>query len=602
MRRKTNRCIPTQHAMLVVWGEYACQIGLTEELMQVAIQQKTRTHSPQRKVLEALVATLGGLTHLQDVSRSAHPLDQDPAVARAWGQSAWADYSGVSRTLQALTMAEVEQIIASLQRISQPWIDEAVQQSLDQEKRLVYDGDLTGLAVSKSSQTYPNVAYGHMDDRIRLGYQAAVVSLQSPTYGRLWLSVEHHPGNTLSSQQAEAMVLAAEACTKRRPWRRTELLAGRLEHKIQRGQELQSQRDKHQTRLAQAQSNLEQTRQTLQAIQSQVCQLEQQYADQVRPERPKSQLACARKRLETYQQRLERRQQAVTKLQDLALWSQARLNQHQIEQDRLADRLARFEGENAGNTQPLPAIFRLDAGFGTWENLALLIEMGYEVYTKAFSPQTVHVLHKQFATSEDWTEVGERAEMLGLAHCLPEKFCYPLDLGLLHFTNSEGQVKQGAMLHFGDTAVTQDVQQWFDFFNRRQTIEAGIKESKQVFYLHRLKVRSEPAIILQEHFVLFAANFIRWANAWLKTHGRGSAKADLDHAHIGTKRLVKIAAHISADVIWASNGCLLMFSDLSYLAGKDLFLPRQQVPIEHGFKKLVIFSPFRRFAKRLHKT
>ncbi len=45
-----------------------------------------------------------------------------------------------------------------------------------------------------------------------------------------------------------------------------------------------------------------------------------------------------------------------------------------------------------------------------------------------------------------------------------------------------------------------------------QTIEAGIKESKQVFYLHHLKVRSEPAISLQEAFVMFAANFIRWAS------------------------------------------------------------------------------------------
>jgi hypothetical protein len=34
---------------------------------------------------------------------------------------------------------------------------------------------------------------------------------------------------------------------------------------------------------------------------------------------------------------------------------------------------------------------------------------------------------------------------------------------------------------------------------------------KQIFYLHRLKVRSEPAIYLQEAMTIFAANFIRWA-------------------------------------------------------------------------------------------
>ena len=59
-------------------------------------------------------------------------------------------------------------------------------------KRLRMDGDLTGIPVSNTSKTYPNAAFGHMDDEIRLGYQAGVVSLESPTYDRLWLSVAHH--------------------------------------------------------------------------------------------------------------------------------------------------------------------------------------------------------------------------------------------------------------------------------------------------------------------------------------------------------------------------------------------------------------------------
>ncbi len=79
--------------------------------------------------------------------------------------------------------------------------------------QLQYDGDLTGLPVSNASRTYPNAAYGHMADEIRLGYQAGVVSLQSPTYGRLWLSVEHHAGDTVSCTQAEALVLVAEKQT-----------------------------------------------------------------------------------------------------------------------------------------------------------------------------------------------------------------------------------------------------------------------------------------------------------------------------------------------------------------------------------------------------
>jgi hypothetical protein len=36
---------------------------------------------------------------LQEISLAAHPLDKDQAMAQAWEQPAWADYSGVSRRL-----------------------------------------------------------------------------------------------------------------------------------------------------------------------------------------------------------------------------------------------------------------------------------------------------------------------------------------------------------------------------------------------------------------------------------------------------------------------------------------------------------------------
>ena len=56
-----------------------------------------------------------------------------------------------------------------------------------------------------------------------------MVSFQSPTYGRLWLSVEHHAGDTVSCTQAEALVLAAEKRSGQRPKRRIELLQKRIE-------------------------------------------------------------------------------------------------------------------------------------------------------------------------------------------------------------------------------------------------------------------------------------------------------------------------------------------------------------------------------------
>ena len=166
---------------------------------------------------EFLVAILSGAKYLQDISLAAHPLDKDVAVAQAWGQPGWADYTGVSRTLKKLTWTEVNALVEVLERVSQPMLENELALLRAQGRGLEYDGDLTGLPVSNTSRTYPNAAYGHMSDEIRLGYQAGLISLQSPSYGRLWISVDHHAGDTVSCTQAEALVRAAEKRSGQRP-------------------------------------------------------------------------------------------------------------------------------------------------------------------------------------------------------------------------------------------------------------------------------------------------------------------------------------------------------------------------------------------------
>jgi len=88
----------TAHAMLVPWGIFASQIGLVQGLEKVPIAQRKRDYEPQTKLIEFLAAILSGCRYLQDISHGPHPLDRDQAVATAWGQPGWADYSGVSRT------------------------------------------------------------------------------------------------------------------------------------------------------------------------------------------------------------------------------------------------------------------------------------------------------------------------------------------------------------------------------------------------------------------------------------------------------------------------------------------------------------------------
>ena len=274
----------THHAMLVAWGQFAQSIGLIQAVEAVPLHQKTVTHRPQTKILEFFVAILAGLKHLKDLSRSAHPIDQDQAVAKAWRQSAWADYSGVSRTLSELTQEEAEQVANALDRMTQPILAEEVMKALQLAGRLTYDGDLTDRPVSNSSTTYPNVAYGHMGNALRLGYQAAMVSLHSPTYGRFWLSVVSHPGNTASCTQAEAMVLAAEAKTGLRPLRRTDLLRSRLHRVVVERQDREAQVQALEASLATVQAQEAEIPQQVDLQRALVAQLEAQYREKQRPE------------------------------------------------------------------------------------------------------------------------------------------------------------------------------------------------------------------------------------------------------------------------------------------------------------------------------
>ncbi|MGA9349611.1 MAG: hypothetical protein WBW48_12530 [Anaerolineae bacterium] len=560
----------TSHAMLVPWGFFAQRIGLVETLEAVPIAQRRREYTPQTKLIEFLVSILAGCAYLQDISRGPHPLDQDSAVAQAWGQEGWADYSGVSRTLKACTEEAVAAVEEALEVISRPFIEREVMQALLDREVLVYDGDLTGRPVSSTSTTYPGAAFGWMSDAVQLGYQAALVSLHSPTYGRLWLSVEQHPGDAVSSSQAEALVRAAEARTGARPWRRTDLLAERITQQMVLLQEAEAKQAHAQVRLEEARHRLAQVEQERQMWSQKVAESEARYRARNRPGRPHSRLAQARRKLAVRERRLGRRQKDLERAQRWLERCQQKVADLQADLEQLQQRLVQFIEDNRTNPWPIRAIFRLDGGFGNGPNVALLIEMGYEVYSKATNGKTTQALRRQVTPAAPWARVGKNAEMTAwegetITHCP-----YPLDVALERFQTGDKE-RHGVLLHYGEERVTSDLGGWFTFYNGRQTIEAGVKEGKNVFQMHHLKVRSAAGLVIQEEFAAFAANFVRWAAAWLHEICP-DAPAPFDRPQASVKQMVRVAANTSAWVIWQPQGCLLRFTELSAFAGVQLVI------------------------------
>jgi hypothetical protein len=312
-----------------------------------------------------------------------------------------------------------------------------------------------------------------------------------------------------------------------------------------------------------------------------VLQLEAHYQQRKRRERPYSALAKARQRWNMLERRQGRLEKQLPALEEQVRKRQQRWLGQQAEIQRLQKRLEQFEQENRTNLCPSQADFRLDAGFGTRENVALAIEMGYETYTKPYSDWLTPRLKRRVKQPTQWTRVGGNAEMVAWKEERFPDFPYPLDVALECFHTGQAQ-RHTTLIHFGGDPVTTDLPGWFHRYNARQWIEAGIKEGKNVFAMHHLKVRTAPAIFLQEQFAIFAANFVRWAARWLIEQCPQIPSGWQNSASPKVKEQVKVGAHTSAWVDWQDQGCLLTFTDHSLFAGRSLSVKKQwavQLPL-----------------------
>ena len=185
----------TEHGMLVAMGEFLRQHGLLDRLRQVPIQQKAHEFTPQAKLIEFLIGIMGGIEYLQDLNCGPQPLVADSEVAAAWGLKKFAHFTTVGRTLDCCDATTVTALEAAISAFSRPFIDAAVHEDVRRGYRVVLDVDLTGRPVSPTSTTYPEAAFGWMNDQVRLGYQLARVCLSPQTGKRLWLAGFHHPGD-----------------------------------------------------------------------------------------------------------------------------------------------------------------------------------------------------------------------------------------------------------------------------------------------------------------------------------------------------------------------------------------------------------------------
>ena len=169
---------------------------------------------------------------------------------------------------------------------------------LKEQLPLILDLDLAPRRVSNTSTTYPGAQYSWQDDRVGLGYDAALVALTSLRYGRLFLAGFHYPRNPIALPRLQEMICAAEARLGRRPRRRPELIKKRLKpigEKIkQRQRWLQAQLDRKRALLDQLDSLPDEVGR----LEEEVAALEASYQAAGREVKPYSRLAQARRWIE----------------------------------------------------------------------------------------------------------------------------------------------------------------------------------------------------------------------------------------------------------------------------------------------------------------
>jgi len=562
--------ILTQHALLVAWGEYAQEIGLIDQLLQVAIPQKSVVHTPPAKLLAFFLGTLSGMTHLKDLNEGPHPLAHDGVVLRAWGLAALAHYTNVSRTLAACDPATVAAVTQVLRNVTQPFIAQEVAELRRRHQPLLVDLDLAPRRVSPTSTSFPEAEFSWQDGEVGQGYDAALAALTSPRYGRLFLTGFHHPRNVVPLPRLQQLVRETEARLGVRPRRRTALVQQRLQALRQ---QLDQRLQKMETLLQQRRALLAREQAGPQEVAQQeerVTQLEACYREHGRPERTHSQLARARQQLATLIGQGARLPGQIEQNETALAKQRRQVEAAQAAYDQLQAHLATLQADNAANPAPGLVILRLDAGFSNGESLAWLIEMGYTLYTKAHHNGLAQRLVQQLPPTARWTPVGKNAEMIGCGAQYVRNCPYPLTVAVERFHTPE-QLKHSALLTYRDDDQEFTLRAWFAFYNSRQIIEAGIKEGNVVFQMHPLKMRSPGGIALQEQFALFAANFVRWAAVWLRervVHNTPRFAETLGRV----KAMVRVGANTSAWVTAESDGLLLKFDETGAYPGVELRL------------------------------
>ena len=142
----TNNLTNTQFAPLAALSAHYQQNHTLDPLKQVLIPMKTRAFSTDSKLIQVFLSILVGCETLSEVNLR---LKSEMGLAAVWGWERFADQSSLSRTLDALTLMNIDQLRRTTSAI---WWANSQIRTCDWRRFLWLDFDLSGLPCSARAE------------------------------------------------------------------------------------------------------------------------------------------------------------------------------------------------------------------------------------------------------------------------------------------------------------------------------------------------------------------------------------------------------------------------------------------------------------------
>ena len=141
-----DRLVNTQHAPLAALSAHYQQKKVLESLKAVNVRMKTVDYSPVEKLQQVMLSILSGCEYLSEVNTGLRP---DKTLAQVWQLESFSDQSNLSRTLDALTQMNIEQLRTAGTAI---WHQNSRAMAHDWRGFLWLDFDLSGLPCGKQGE------------------------------------------------------------------------------------------------------------------------------------------------------------------------------------------------------------------------------------------------------------------------------------------------------------------------------------------------------------------------------------------------------------------------------------------------------------------